>query len=185
MNSGKTIKWFTLCGAMLWIAAGLLLSLRPAGHPPATFRKSADLVPLLALGLVLIGVSTSLKLLTFREAGGRFFKTVCQAVVLSSLSYALGVLIRHVFLQATGWEPFMPFGFLAFIISWLLLGVLLLKEGFLTRLAGWLMIASAISLLSFNDQYNPYGAVVFGVLTVFMALLPGHNQRQGHGSKFA
>jgi hypothetical protein len=180
--SKKTI-WFVLCGAMLWIAAGLLLALRPSGHPPSTFRKSADLVPLLALGLVMIGVSSGLKMLTFSKAGGRVFKTACQAVVLSSLSYALGVLIRHVFLQATGWEPFMPLGFLAFIISWILLGVLSIKRGFLSRLTGLLMIISAISLLTFNDQYNPYGAIGFGVLTIFTVLLPGHNQKQTHRSK--
>ncbi|MFD2248171.1 hypothetical protein [Pontibacter ruber] len=185
MYSGKKLKWFTIVGAMLWIVAGLLLSLRPAGHPPDSFRKSGDLIPVLAVGLVLIGVSTSLKMLAFRKAGGWLFKTVCQAVVLSSLSYALGVLIRHVFLQATGWEPFMPLGFLAFIISWALLGVISLKKGFLSRAAGLLMIASTISLLTFNDQYNPYGGVVFGVLTLFMILLPEHSQKQSPGSNLA
>lgn len=178
MNSGKKIGWFILCGALLWVAGGLLLSLRPAGHPPSTFRKSSDLIPLLALGLLLIGVSSGLNMLTFGKEGDKLFKAVCKAVVISSLSYALGVLIRQVFLQGTGWEPLMPFGFLAFIISWLFLGVLSLKKGFFSKVKCLVIVASAISLLSFNDQYNPYGAVVFGALSFFVVLLPEHNQKK-------
>lgn len=176
MNSSKKIKWFTLCGALLWIAGGLLLSLRPAGNPPTTFRKSEDLIPLLALGLVLIGVSSGLKMLTLGNKGGKLFKAVCRAVVISSLFYAFGVFIRHFFLQGTGWEPFMPLGFLTFIISWIFLGVLSFKKGFVSRLQCLLIVASAISLLSFNDQFNPYGAVGFGVLTLFKVLLPQHKK---------
>jgi hypothetical protein len=185
MNLSKKIKWFTLFGALLWVAAELLLSLRPAGNPPSTFRKSEDLIPLLALGLMLIGVSSVLKMLTFGNEGGRLFKAVCRAVVISSLFYALGVLIRHVFLQATGWEPFMPLGFLTFIISWIFLGVLSFKKGFVSRLQCLFIVASGISLLSFNDQYNPYGAVGFGVLSLFILLLPQRKKSQFQRSKFA
>lgn len=167
--SRKKLQWVTLCGAALWLVAGLILSLRPAGHPPYSFRKTADLVPLLAAGLVLIGVSSGIKMLASREAGGRLLKTVCRAVMLSSLVYALGVLVRHVFLQATGWEPLMPLGFLAFGISWATLGVLSLKRGFLSRSTSLLIVASAVAILSFNDQYNPYGAVAFGALMLAYA----------------
>ncbi|MER2998104.1 hypothetical protein [Pontibacter populi] len=171
MSSNRYSNWVTLLGAMLWLAAGLILSLRPAGNPPHFFRTSADLIPFLALGLVLVGAPFGLKMLAFEKAGGRLFKAVCLAVVFSSLTYAVGVAIRHLFLQGTGWEPFMPLGFLAFIISWALVGVLSLKKGFLSGLAGALMIGSAISLLTFNDQYNPYGAIAFGILVSLVVLL--------------
>lgn len=181
---GKLVWWITLFGAMLWIASGLVLSLRPAGDPPHTFRTSSDLVPLLALGLILVGVPFGFRMLTYEKEGGRLFKTVCRAVVISSLLYAFGVLIRNLFFNATGWEPFMPFGFLAFIISWAFLGVLSLKKGFLSRFNSVLIIASALSLLSFNDQYNPYGAVVFGLLMFFVSLSMQHHSPPGK-PKFA
>ena len=82
---GKLVWWITLFGAMLWIASGLVLSLRPAGDPPHTFRTSSDLVPLLALGLILVGVPFGFRMLTYEKEGGRLFKTVCRAVVISSL----------------------------------------------------------------------------------------------------
>ena len=126
--SSKYIWWIMMCGAMLWFSAGIILSLRPGGHPPYSFRKSADLVPLLALGLVLVGVSFGVKMLAFKKAGGKLFTIACLAVVISSLAYALGVLIRLVFLNATGWEPFMPLGFLVFIISWQLFNLIKLAS---------------------------------------------------------
>lgn len=171
MFSSKYNWWITLCGTMLWLVVGIVLSLRPAGHPPDSFRKSADLMPFLALGLVLVGVSFGFKMLTLEKAEGRLFNIVCKAVMISSLIYALGVSIRHIFLQETGWEPFMPLGFLAFIISWAFLGVLSLKRGMLSRLSSVLMITSAIGLLTFNDQFNPYGAVVFGVLMSLVVII--------------
>jgi hypothetical protein len=174
MYSIKIVRWFAICGAMLWVVTGLLLAMRPGGDPPATFRKSADLIPLLAVGLAMIGVSSGFNVQIRRQT--KMIKSAGRLLGLSSLSYALGVLIRHLFLQATGWEPFMPFGFLGFIIFLALLGVLSFRSGFLSRLTSFLMIASAISLLTFNDQYNPYGAVVFGLLAIFTVLLSGEDQ---------
>jgi hypothetical protein len=170
MYSIKKLKLLSFFGAILWIVMGLILASRPAGHPPSSFRQSADLMPLLALGLVTIGVSSGLHLLSSQKNRGQLFKIVCYVVIYSSLAYALGVLIRQFFLQATGWEPFMPLGFLVFILSWIILGMLSLKKQILSRLESLLMITSGISLLSFNDQYNPYGAVVFGVLTLLMVI---------------
>jgi hypothetical protein len=185
MNSNKKNIWFTLFGAILWIVVGLLLASRPPGHPPSSFRQSADLMPLLALGLVTIGVSSGFHLLSSQRNRRRLFTIVCYVVIYSSLAYALGVLIRQFFLQATGWEPFMPLGFLVFILSWIILGVLSLKKQILSRFESLLMITSGISLFTFNDQYNPYGAVVFGVLTFLMLLLSAHFQKQTHLSKIS
>ena len=169
--TNKSARWLLLCGSLFWITGGLILSLRPGGDPPNSFRMSTDLMPLFAVGLLLLGVPFGYNLQMYKEGGKRIFKKTGLAVIISSCMYALGVLIRQCFLQATGWEPLMPAGFLAFIILWAVSGVICQKAGYLSRFAGMLQIVSAISLLTYNDQFNPYGAVAFGGMSFVFALI--------------
>ena len=55
-------RWLGLpiaVGGIIWMTAGAVLSTRPAGAPPYSFRATADMVPWLGLGLLLIGCSTA------------------------------------------------------------------------------------------------------------------------------
>ena len=106
-----------VAGGMLWIVCGIILSLRPAGDPPITYRHTVDLMPYLALGLLLTGISVSGAMLHLNVLKNRKVTIASFITFTGSLMYSIGRLIRHAFLGGTGWEPFLPLGFLVFLVA--------------------------------------------------------------------
>ena len=163
--------WLATTGAALWILAGTILALRPAGHPPTTFRTSADLMPWLALGLLLIGSTLGPYLLALGRSGSKLLAIAATLLLVGSIAYAFGSLMRNIFLKGVGWEPLMPIGFMVFIGGLSLTGVAIWRVRVLPWLTGFLFMVSGICLLAFNDQYNPWMSLPFGLCMLSIVYL--------------
>ena len=163
---------FTATGGLIWVAAGIVITLRPGANPPATFRDTAGIMPLLAGGLFLIGVSLGTFLYTHGSSRGKLFKTAVLLFGIGSVSYGLGSLIRNLFLAGVGWEPLMPLGYLAAGVGLLLLGVASLTNKVFPKPTALLILFSGIFLLLFNDQFLPATAVPFGIGITVLAAVP-------------
>lgn len=153
-----------ILGGMTWIAAGIALAFRPAGHPPHSFRHTVDLMPWLAAGLLLIG--TSLALLLANKRYGRLLFTASLLTLTGSSIYALGRTLRLLFLEGIGWEPLLPLGHLLTAGGLALAGLAAIRRKVLPRSTGIQMTVSGLCLLGFNDQYLPVMAIGFGACVV-------------------
>jgi hypothetical protein len=157
-------------GGVLWIMSGVVLAAAPAGNPPDSFRVPAmDVRFPLAFGLLLIGASLGLSLLLVTHVRSRLFTITCLMTVLSGVLHFTGRLLRDAFLQKTGWEPLLPFGFLLFIGSLFTAGVISVRKQAVASVTGVLIILTAILLLCFNDQYLPVMAVPFGIAVIALS----------------
>lgn len=166
MKPGKTLKWSRgaiLLGGMVWIVGGVVLALRPGGDPPASFRNTIDVMPLLGVGLLLIGGPLGLQALGLRHRGERLFSVAAACLLTGAIFYPLGAGVRYVFLKGA-WEPMMPIGFLLVVAGCLLYGIISLRTGLHSKAASILLIGCALSLFGFNDQYTPGVGTVFGVI---------------------
>lgn len=159
-------------GAVLWIMSGVLLTAAPAGNPPHSFRVPAmDVRFPLAFGLLLIGASLGLSVLSVTPVRSRLFTVTCIMTILSGVLHFSGRLVRDAFLQKTGWEPLMPLGFLLFIGSLFALGIISVRRKAVAPVTGVWMIITALFLLCFNDQYLPVMAVPFGIAVIALSAL--------------
>ncbi|HEY1113249.1 MAG TPA: hypothetical protein VGE66_06790 [Chitinophagaceae bacterium] len=168
MKQYNRLKWISapiVPGGLLWMVGGLVLALRPGGHPPHSFRATMDVMPLLGVGLFL--VAGSLGLLGLRRRGERSFPVAAVFCLAGALFYPVGILVRRNFLEG-GWEPLMPVGFLLVIAGCLLYGVAGLVTRRFPKPVSVLLILASLSLLGFNDQYTPWMGSVFGaVVTIY------------------
>lgn len=153
-------------GGMTWIATGIVLSFRPAGHPPHSFRHTVDGMPWLAAGLLLVGGALTALLLPYRRRyGWPLFIATLLAGGGSGL-YTLGRLTRILTLQSVGWEPLLPLGHLLTAIGLVGAGLATVQQKILPRNTGLLITISGLCLLGFNDQYLPLMAIPFGACVV-------------------
>jgi hypothetical protein len=102
-------------------------------------------------------------LLKYAYPKGWLLKVGSILLAAGSLSFATGCLFRNLFLNAVGWEPLLPLGFLAFIAGCISAGIALLKGSSTFKIAGTLLMVSGVLLLSYNDQYTPWMAIPFSV----------------------
>lgn len=171
MKQNNRTKWSSALislGGLVWIAGGLILSLRPGGHPPASFRATMDVMPLLGVGLFLIGGSLGVQCLALPHRGERSFYIAAAFCLIGALFYPAGAVVRTGFMEAR-WEPLMPIGFLLTVAGCLLYGIATLVTKLFPRPLSWLLIGAAGSLLAFNDQYTPWMGTVFGAVVIVFA----------------
>lgn len=156
---------------------GGILALRPARVPGQTFRASTDVLPWLGLGLLLIALG-AVALHHRQQQRTRPGLWAARGVIFGALLYASGHTLRQ-FLSGA-WEPAVPVGFLSTIVSLIVLGVSTLRVRAIPHWTGWVLIASGICLLAFNDQYqSAWAAVPFGLLWI---LLGAFLARSGTGT---
>lgn len=156
-------------GGLLWIVSGIILSVAPAGNPPASYRTPAiDIRPQLAIGLLLIGISMGKLVIIHRINNNRHLSTASFITMAAGVIYVCGRLIRNIFLNTTGWEPLLPLGFIGFVAGLYYMGVIALKHKVVSRLVSILLIATATFLLFFNDQYLPWMAIPFGLGVIIL-----------------
>lgn len=168
LRLGRTaaISFGAALGGMTWIATGIVLSFRPAGHPPHSFRHTVDGMPWLAAGLLLVGVALTTLLLPYRRRyGWPLFIATLLAGGGSGL-YALGRVTRIITLKSVGWEPLLPLGHLMTAIGLVGAGLAAVQRKILPRKTGLLITISGLCLLGFNDQYLPLMAIPFGACVV-------------------
>lgn len=152
-------------GAFLWITGGIVIFLRPAGHPPQSFRDTLNVMPFFGLGILMIGIG--IYNLAGKERG--LLLTASRILLFSSISYATGSLIRTAFIPGK-WEALMPLGFIGSAIGLLLYGIAARKRKLWSSFLSLLIIMSALILLCFNDQYLPWVAIVFGSLMLAISV---------------
>jgi uncharacterized membrane protein YgdD (TMEM256/DUF423 family) len=173
---GGKIVLFLLCssGGVLWIMSGIVMAMAPAGNSPFRFRTPIiDVRSHLAIGLLLIGLSLSISMLSYAGVKSRKLTVSCFVPLMAGAIYVTGRLVRDAFLQSTGWEPLLPFGFLLFIGGLITMGIVSLQQKAVPKTISVLLIATAISLLFFNDQYLPFMAVPFGLGVIALSALLG------------
>jgi hypothetical protein len=153
-------------GGMTWIATGIVLTFRPAGHPPHSFRHTVDGMPWLAAGLLLIGTTLAALLLSYRRRYGWTLYIASLLAGWGSGIYALGRVTRIVALQSVGWEPLLPLGHLLTAIGLAGAGLAAVQRKVLPKSTGLLITVSGLCLLGFNDQYLPVMAIPFGACVV-------------------
>lgn len=161
-------RWLGLAitaGGVIWMIAGAVVSTRPAGTPPYSYRATTDIVPWLGLGLLLIGCGIGRWLMQYRPLFGRVGRLSILFTIGGAVSYAIGSSVRAGFLSG-GWEPLAPFGFLASVGGLFLAGVASLRAQAVPRVVSALLIAASICLLFVNDQLTPWMAIPFGLLAV-------------------
>lgn len=184
MKQNNRFQWSNtsiVVGGLVWIVSGMVMALRPGGYPPYSFRDTLEVMPLLGVGLFLVGGSLGVQLLELKRHGGRSFYIAAVFCLAGALFYPLGVLVRRHFMEGA-WEPFMPLGFLLVIAGSLLYGIAALLTNRLPKPVAALLILAALSLLGFNDQYTPWMGIVFGtVVTIYgcVALLVYKKQVAG------
>lgn len=152
-------------GGICWITSSFLLSSRPAGVPPHSFRHSTDLMPLLGVGLLLLAVGLARSL---SSVAGAFL--LHRLVIAGAAMYLAGALTRAFGLPGR-WEPLMPIGFLVVISGLLLYARTLTRNTNASRPLVHLLRAGAIVLLCFNDQFRPQLGVLFGTIILALAWL--------------
>jgi hypothetical protein len=155
-------------GALIWIVSGTVLSLRPEGNPPQTFRSTLDVMPFLGIGILLISTG-------FANGIGKAKGQVAIArrtLFFSASVYALGSFVRRLSLPGK-WEPLMPLGFLGTIAGLLLCGIAFRRKNFASPVMSYCLIIAACTLLCFNDQYLPCMGIVFGIVMLIFSLLAG------------
>jgi hypothetical protein len=163
-NAGSTI--LMLIGACLWITGGVILTLRPAGNPPHSFRNTIGIMPFLGTGILFLSIGMTRFIV---HATGSLF-IAKRILFFSSIFYAAGSTIRTLFIPGK-WEPMMTFGFLGSIIGMLYCGIALYRSNAASPSLSYGIIAAALVLLCFNDQYLPWIAILFGLLMLLNTFL--------------
>ena len=152
-------------GALIWMAASTVLSLRPEGHPPHSYRQSIDIMPFLGIGILLIGTGLSSYI---GKAEGQV-AVARKILFFSTPIYALGSVVRLLSLPGK-WEPLMPIGFLGSITGLMLCGLAFKRKNFAAPVLSYCLMAAACLLLCFNDQYVPWTGIVFGAVMLSFRL---------------
>ena len=166
MKQDNWLRWSRLpilAGGLVWMVGSAVLALRPGGHPPDTFRASLDVMPVLGLGLFLIGSSLGVQSLRLPHRGERSFYVAATFFLIGSVFYPVGTIVRLEFMKGA-WEPLMPIGYLLVVAGCLLYGITTLITRLLSKTVSVLLMAAALSLLAFNDQYAPWMGSVFGLV---------------------
>jgi hydrogenase/urease accessory protein HupE len=170
MKQNNRLVWSCaplVLGGLVWIGGGIVLALRPGGHPPESFRATMDIIPGLGVGLFLIGGSLGVQALRLPHRGERSFYIAAACCLIGAFFYPVGALVRRGFMEGV-WEPLMPIGFLLVIAGCGLYGITTLATRLFPKPVAVLLILAAGSLLGFNDQYTPWMGSIFGaVITVF------------------
>lgn len=160
MNIKK--KWYgilILTGALLWIAVGIIFSLREPGNGKGVYRKTYDLMFVLGIGITLILTCLAHFLWQFRHSHKRL--TVIATInVIGGLTFLAGGII-------VGINPG-PFPYILFIgypisaLGIILTGVFGRMYRLFSSSVSFTIIGMGICLLFFNDQYMPWMASVLG-----------------------
>ena len=90
-------------------------------------------------------------------------------MIISSVCYAAGRLIRNLFLEGIGWEPLMPLGFLGLIINCGLIEIFARKAPL--SQSSFKFNIDALCLLLFDDEFLPLIAIPFGVINIAFGML--------------
>ena len=164
MEPARLVRWGglgSMIGGLLWAAWSVLVASKPEGCigsecdlPNSTTRGYSDLVPLLAVALLLIAAGVVGMVIRARSAGyfGRLGRWGLATAVTGAALLAASVIVQSILFD--GDFPLMP----AFVIPGVLAlvaGLLLFAGAILQVVPRWtaaLLIMGALALLGANDQ---------------------------------
>jgi hypothetical protein len=160
MKSAK--KWYgviILVGALLWIAIGIIMTLREPGNGKGVYRKTHDLLFVLGIGITMILGCLAHLLWQFRHSHKKL-AVIAIINILGGLTFLVGGI-----LVAVNPGPFPLILFMGYPISALgiiLTGVFGQKYKLFSSTVSFTIIGMGGTLLFFNDQYMPWMASVLG-----------------------
>jgi hypothetical protein len=82
----------------------------------------------LTIGILVIGTAIGSSILCYGRKKSLKLYRAAIGMIISSVCYTAGRLIRNLFLEGIGWEPLMPLGFLGLIISSALIGIFAIRQ---------------------------------------------------------
>ena len=154
-----------LIGALLWIAVGIIFSLREPGNGHGTYRKTHDLLFVLGIGITLILGALAHLIWQFRRSHKKL-AVIAIINILGGLTFLTGGIL-------VGINPG-PFPYILFIgypisaLGIILTGVFGGKYRLFSSTVSLTIIAMGGCLLFFNDQYMPWMASVLGLAALWL-----------------
>jgi predicted neutral ceramidase superfamily lipid hydrolase len=169
-KQGRKIKGVLVgAGAILWIAVGVMMSLREPGNNAGKYRQTYDLLPYAGGGMMLITFSMAHLFWQYRSLSNRVSLLVSAINVIGGILFLAGGI-----LVARNPAPF-PFvlfsGYLVCMTGLILCGVVGYRKKLFSSTVSYNIIATGGALLFFNDQYTPWVACVLGGIALLLAYL--------------
>jgi hypothetical protein len=162
----KWYGWMVLMGALLWIAVGIIYSLREPGNGQGVYRRTHDLFFVLGIGITMILGPLAHLLWQFRRSHKKL-AVVAIVNLLGGLTFLGGGII-----VAFNPGPFPYILFLGYPVSALgiiLTGVFGRKHKLFSATISLIIIGMGGCLLFFNDQYTPWMASVLGAAALWLS----------------
>jgi hypothetical protein len=161
-------KWYglmILIGALLWIAVGIIFTLREPGNGQGVYRKTHDLFFVLGIGITMI-LGTLAHLLWQYRRSHKKLAVVAVINIVGGLTFLAGGIL-------VGIDPG-PFPYILFIgfpisaLGIILTGVLGGKYKLFSSAVSITIVGMGVCLLFFNDQYMPWMATVLGAAALWL-----------------
>jgi len=155
-------------GGVAWIWFGTQLASLPPGIPGLSYRGSFSYMPGFGAGLLCIGIGAAgVYALHAGVKRTALMRWSAGGALLGSGLYLYGTITRLGMIGV--WEAMQPVGFLMTVAGLFAFGISVLQSRSMPRWCGVTILFSAVSLLTFNDQFvTAWASVPFG--TAWVAL---------------